>query len=86
MRYAVLAGLLLLATGARDDVDKYHRKLRYVDVIAADQDAGLALIHSGNAIARYDSRDGYGRHTREDSYVAADVASPDYVCAARQHR
>ena len=27
------------------------------------------------AVARYDSRDGYGRHPREDAYVAADAAS-----------
>lgn len=31
---------------------------------------------------RYDSRDGYGRHDREDSYVAADAVSPDYACPA----
>jgi micrococcal nuclease len=32
-------------------------------------DAGLTLIEDGFAIARYDSRDGYGRHTREDADV-----------------
>ena len=34
------------------------------------------MINQGWAIARYDSRDGYGRHAREASYVAADAASP----------
>jgi hypothetical protein len=33
------------------------------------------MIEQGLAIARYDSRDGYGRHTREDTYVAADQAA-----------
>ena len=36
----------------------------------------LAMIESGWAISRYDSRDGYGRHAREDAYVAADVGAP----------
>ena len=37
----------------------------------------------GRAIARYDSRDGYGRHPREDTYVAADAASPNAnVCSS----
>ncbi len=43
-------------------------------------DSGLALIEQGHAIARYDSRDGYGRHDREDAYVGADAASPDWTC------
>ena len=64
-----------LAAGARDDRDHYGRLLRYLDV--SGQDAGLALIQAGYAIARYDSRDGYGRHPREASYVAADAASPN---------
>ena len=34
------------------------------------------MINQGWAIARYDSRDGYGRHAREASYVAADAVSP----------
>jgi hypothetical protein len=38
------------------------------------------MINQGWAIARYDSRDGYGHHTREESYVAADAASlPAYT-------
>jgi micrococcal nuclease len=63
-----------LVTGARDDVDRYGRLLRYVEV--DDLDVNLAMIRSGRAIARYDSRDGYGRHARESAYIAADAASP----------
>jgi endonuclease YncB( thermonuclease family) len=68
-----------LVAGARDDRDRYDRILRYVDV--GGRDAGLALIDQGLAIARYDSRDGYGRHDRETAYVAADRAT-QHLCAA----
>lgn len=64
--------------GAVDDADRYGRLLRYVDVGTID--AGLSLIEDGWAIARYDSRDGYGRHPREQEYVAADLAAPDLGC------
>ena len=64
---------ITLVPGARDDRDRYDRLLRYLDVGTVD--AGLELIRAGHAIARYDSRDGYGRHPREDVYVAADAAS-----------
>jgi len=59
--------------------DVYGRLLRYVDI--GEVDTGLRLIRSGLAIARYDSRDGYGRHPRETTYVAADRANPDFRCA-----
>lgn len=59
--------------------DRYGRLVRYVD--AGGVDAGLAQIRAGLATARYDSRDGYGRHPRQDVYVAADAATP-HVCAA----
>ena len=76
---AVMAGLvpgfdITLMPGARDDVDKYGRLLRYVE--ANGIDVNLAMIESGRAIARYDGRDGYGEHTRQAAYVAADAASP----------
>ncbi len=61
-----------------DDRDRYDRLLRYVDVGTVD--AGLELIKSGLAVARYDSRDGYDRHPREKRYVRADRASKDVVC------
>jgi endonuclease YncB( thermonuclease family) len=70
----VLGHEAVLVKGARDDVDRYGRLLAYVEVDGVD--ANLEMILSGYAIARYDSRDGYGRHEREDIYVHADNASP----------
>lgn len=61
-----------------DDRDHYERLLRYVDVDGVD--AGLTLIQEGLAISRYDSRDGYGFHTREPDYIAADDATPMRTC------
>ncbi|MGW5239256.1 thermonuclease family protein [Monashia sp. NPDC004114] len=69
-----------LTPGARDDIDKYGRLLRYVDVNGVD--AGLRQIKQGYAVARYDSRDGYGEHTREAAYIRADAASPSARCTA----
>jgi endonuclease YncB( thermonuclease family) len=77
---ALVAGQgVTLTPGARDDMDRYGRLLRYLDVAGAD--AGYTLVQEGLAIARYDSRDGYGRHARQDLYVAADTVSAS-VCAA----
>lgn len=75
----VLASLIrdrpvVLIPGARTDTDRYGRLLRYVEVDGVD--ANLEMIRSGRAIARYDSRDGYGRHPREDLYVSTDAATP----------
>ena len=63
-----------------EDRDGYGRLLRYVDV--AGMDTGLRLIRAGLAVARYDSRDGYGYHPREPRYIAADEASKD-LCPPR---
>jgi endonuclease YncB( thermonuclease family) len=54
------------------DQDRYGRLLRYVDREGAD--AGLDLLRVGLAVARYDSRDGYDPHPREESYHRADRA------------
>lgn len=78
MSALVLDQDVTLVPGAGDDEDRYGRLLRYVDV--GTDDAGLSLIEDGWAIARYDSRDGYGAHPREERYVAADLASPDLGC------
>jgi len=78
MSVLVLGRRVSLVPGAAEDSDRYGRLLRYVDV--ASQDAGLSLISDGWAIARYDSRDGYGRHPREDAYISADMASEDRGC------
>jgi endonuclease YncB( thermonuclease family) len=80
-----LKGLVLgqrVSLGRSDeDHDKYGRLLRYIDV--GSTDAGLRLIKDGLAIARYDSRDGYGFHPREPKYIKADRASPAYACAPK---
>ena len=63
----------LTAVATMDDTDRYGRLLRYVDL--GDVDAGLAELRAGYAVARYDSRDGYGAHPREQAYVRADAAA-----------
>ena len=68
----------LVLGGDGEDTDKYGRLLRYVD--SGTTDAGLAMIANGNAIARYDSRDGYGGHDREINYIAVDDGQPQYTC------
>jgi len=78
MTVLLLGRRVTLVPGAVDDADRYGRLLRYVDV--GEEDAGLSLIEDGWAIARYDSRDGYGQHPREQEYVAADLAAPDLGC------
>ncbi|WP_167880498.1 thermonuclease family protein [Nocardioides guangzhouensis] len=61
-----------------EDTDRYGRLLRYVDIGSVD--AGLAQIKQGYAIARYDSRDGYGFHPREPIYIKADGGSKQITC------
>ena len=70
----VLGKTVTLTPGAADDRDRYDRLLRYLDV--GNVDAGLELIRRGLAIARYDSRDGYEAHPREQQYISADASSP----------
>lgn len=82
-RLRALVGGRRVELGRSDeDRDRYGRLLRYVDLGAMD--SGLRLIKSGLAIARYDSRDGYGRHPREDRYIAADRRSRNVGCPERQ--
>ena len=79
MESLVLGKQVNAVPGARDDRDQYDRILRYLNV--GKTDAGLALIEKGYANARYDSRDGYGAHAREERYVNADARTPDnFVC------
>ncbi len=63
--------------GTTSDKDKYDRLLRYIEVDGID--VGLNLISNGYAIARYDSRDGYGPHDRENEYINADENSAPAV-------
>lgn len=68
-----------LVPGAREDTDRYGRLLRYVE--APDgTDLNLQLVNSGLAVARYDSRDGYGSHPREATYIASDATSESPAC------
>ena len=64
-----------LVGGAANDVDTYGRILRYVD--GPTGDAGAILLSEGLGHARYDSRDGYGSHPREEQYWALDYANPN---------
>lgn len=71
--------VVLVPVSNVDDTDRYGRLLRYID--APDgTDLGRNLIASGLAIARYDSRDGYARHPRQDDYIALDAATPPVPC------
>ena len=64
-------------SGTTSDKDKYDRLLRYIEVEGID--VGLNLISNGFAIARYDSRDGYGPHDRESEYIDEDENSAPAV-------
>lgn len=74
----VLNERVTLTTARDENRDRYGRLLRYVDL--GSTDAGLDQIEKGLAIARYDSRDGYGWHPREDRYLRADEAAKDVSC------
>ena len=67
------SGSATFYTGTTSDKDKYDRLLRYIQIEGTD--VGLSLISNGFAIARYDSRDGYGPHDRESEYIEADKNS-----------
>lgn len=69
----IVAGQVIIVKGGTDDQDKYGRFLRYVEVDG--KDVGLELLKNGLAIARYDSRDGYAKHLREDLYIKTDSSS-----------
>ncbi len=77
---ALVLGRQVELVRSDEDRDRYDRLLRYVDVDGVD--AGLELVRRGLAVARYDSRDGYGFHPREPRYIAADRGSKS-VCPTR---
>ena len=81
MEALVLGQAVSTPGGAHDGQDRYGRSLRYVDVNGVD--AGRTLIGEGLAVARYDSRDGYGGHPREADYVAADAAIGNFCGCGR---
>ena len=71
------SGSATFYSGTTSDKDKYDRLLRYIEVEGID--VGLNLISNGFAIARYDSRDGYGPHDRESEYIETDESSTSIV-------
>ncbi|WP_404433863.1 hypothetical protein LG299_04980 [Microbacterium lacus] len=58
----------------QNDQDQHGRLVRYVTT-PAGVDLGLLQLQSGNAVARYDSRDGYPQHPREENYHASQLAT-----------
>jgi endonuclease YncB( thermonuclease family) len=79
---SLILGERVRLTISDEDRDQYGRLLRYV--VLGPIDAGLRQIKDGYAIARYDSRDGYGYHPREPLYIKADQASKNFSCPAPQ--
>ena len=66
--------VVLLYPEGQNNMDQYGRLLRYV-ITEDGVDLGLTQLEAGNAIARYDSTDGYPEHPRQASYHAAEVAA-----------
>lgn len=58
----------------QNDTDRYGRLIRYV-YTPTGLDVGFTQLESGQAIARYDSRDGYPKHPFEADYHAAQIAT-----------
>ncbi|WP_396642915.1 thermonuclease family protein [Microbacterium sp.] len=65
--------LVLSLPAAQNDRDDYGRLLRSV-ATADGTDLGRVQIDAGNAVARYDSSDGYPAHPLEVEYRAAQTA------------
>ncbi|MET0813546.1 MAG: thermonuclease family protein [Microbacterium sp.] len=65
--------IVLELPAGENDQDRYGRLIRYVTT-AAGVDIGLMQLQAGNAVARYDSSDGYPAHPRESDYHAAQLA------------
>jgi endonuclease YncB( thermonuclease family) len=84
--YALAAhgNTVVLASKSGEDTDKYGRLLRYFESAKDGTDFNLHMVSTGLAIARYDSRDGYGAHPRESSYISTDAANGAPACAATQ--
>ncbi len=70
MQDLVLAKRIILVPDGKQDTDKYGRLVRYIDL--GGRDIGLQQIKGNYADARYDSRDGYPKHSREDKYIEED--------------
>lgn len=68
--------LVLSLPAAQNDRDDYGRILRSVATVDGT-DLGRVQIDAGNAVARYDSSDGYPAHPLEAEYRAAQTAVLD---------
>ena len=79
---SLVLGERVLLTKSDENTDRYGRLLRYVNI--GGMDAGLREIKAGLAVARYDSRDGYGEHPREDSYIAMDKETKNKSCRSNR--
>lgn len=66
--------LVLGLPEGQNDQDKYGRILRYVTT-KSGVDLGLAELRAGQAVARFDSSDGYPAHPRERAYHDAQLAT-----------
>lgn len=75
MQSLVLAKRITLVSDGKQNTDKYGRLLRYVDL--GGRDIGFQQIKDGYAHARYDSRDKYPKHSREDKYHTEDDKEPN---------
>ncbi len=64
----------------RSGRDRYGRTLAYV-VTDEGWDVGTAMLRSGLAVARYDSRDGYGWHPKQKKYRRLDAGNGRITCA-----
>ena len=80
---ALVEGERVTLVRSDEDRDRYGRLLRYVDL--GPVDAGRQLLADGFAIARYDSRDGYGFHPREPEYIREDRGAPNVKCHEPRH-
>ncbi len=66
--------VILELPAGQNDQDRHSRLIRYVTT-PAGIDLGRLQLEAGNAVARYDSRDGYPAHPREVDYHAAQQAT-----------
>lgn len=67
--------VIVFAADQRETHDRYGRELGTV-IVDGGVDIGRTLIAEGYANARYDSRDSYGGHEREQEYRDLDAATP----------
>lgn len=70
MSSMVLSKRIVLVADGKQGVDRYGRLLRYIEV--GGKDVGFEQIKDNLADARYDSEDGYPKHSRQNKYHKAD--------------